>query len=86
MSHFAEVEETELNAVEEAEDRMSDQYGDGVEGGGELSPPDWRVRAGLRNKQRRKKRRTRSNTRAIQILVHALHYGRGCTHREGPRL
>ena len=32
------------------EDEMSDEEGDGIDGEEELAPPDWRVRAGPRNK------------------------------------
>ena len=36
--------------VEEGDDRMSEEAGDEVEGEGELASPDWRVRAGPRNR------------------------------------
>ena len=45
-----EVEGTELNGVEEGEDEMSDEEGDGVDGEEELAPADWRVRTRPRNK------------------------------------
>ena len=45
-----EVEGTELNGVEEGEDEMSDEEGDGIDGEEELAPPDWRVRTRPRNK------------------------------------
>ena len=42
-------EETELNGVEEERDEMSDEETDEV-GEEDLAAPDWRVRAGPRNK------------------------------------
>ena len=78
---------------------MSEE-GDGLDGKEELTPPDWRVRAGPSNKptqeereeeertnrnsrlesanrlqkqtECKRKRRTRSNTRTVQRLVHTL--------------
>ena len=35
---------------------MSDEEGNGVEGGGELASPEWRVRAGPRNRPTQKER------------------------------
>ena len=46
ISEFEGTQGTELSGVEEGEDGMSDEEGDGVEGEGEMTPPDWRVRAG----------------------------------------
>ena len=43
-------EETELNGVEGERDEMSDEEGDNIDGEEELAAPDWRVRAGPRNK------------------------------------
>ena len=43
-------EETELNGVEEERGEMSDEEGDKIDGEEELAAPDWRVRAGPRNK------------------------------------
>ena len=42
--------EQELNGLEEGEDAMTDEEGEGVEGEGEARTVDWRVRAGPRNK------------------------------------
>ena len=42
--------EHELNGLEEGEDAMTDEEGEGVEGEGEAGTADWRVRAGPRNK------------------------------------
>ena len=49
-------EETELNGVEEERDEMSDGEGDEVDGEEELAAPDWRVRAGPRNKPTQRER------------------------------
>ena len=49
-----EIEETELNGVEEGEDRMPDDEGDRIDGEEELAAPDWRVSAGPRNKPTQK--------------------------------
>ena len=46
-------EATELNEVEEERDEMSGEEGDEIDGGEELAAPDWRVRAGPRNKGER---------------------------------
>ena len=43
-------EETKLNGVEEERDEMSNEEGDEIDGEEELAAPDWRVRAGPRNK------------------------------------
>ena len=51
-----EVEETELNGVEEGRDGMSDEGGDTTEGEQEFEAPDWRIRAGSRNKPTQKER------------------------------
>ena len=49
-----ETEETELHGVEEGEDETSVEGGDGVDSEEELATPDWRVRAGPRNKPTQK--------------------------------
>ena len=60
----------------EGEDRMSEEAGDEIEGGGELAPPDWRVRAGPRKTPAHEgEGTTRSNARADQRQVHTLHDG-----------
>ena len=56
IRQIQEIEETELNGVEEREYRMSEDAGDEVEGEGELALPDWRVKAGPRNKPTEKER------------------------------
>ena len=43
-------EETELNGVEDGLDEMLDEEGGEIDGEEELAAPDWRVRAGPRNK------------------------------------
>ena len=43
-------EETELNGVEEERDEVSVEEGNEIDGEEELAAPDWRVRAGPRNK------------------------------------
>ena len=49
-------EETELNGVDEERDEMSDEEGDEIDGEEELAAPDWRVRAGPRNRPEQKER------------------------------
>ena len=49
-------EETELNGVEEERDGMSDEEGNEIDGEEELAAPDWRVRAGPRNKPTQRER------------------------------
>ena len=39
-----------MNGLEEGEDAMTDEEGEGVEGEGEAGTLEWRVRAGPRNK------------------------------------
>ena len=70
-------EETELNGVEEERDEMSDGEGDEIDGEEELAAPDWRVRAGPRNKPKQRERGARSNTREVPRLVRTLHDGKG---------
>ena len=67
--------EQELNGLEEGEDAMTDEEGEGVDGVGEAGPVDSRVRAGPRNKPTAREGRSRSNTHAIPRLVHPLHDG-----------
>ena len=50
-------EETDLNGVVEERDGMSDEEGDEIDGEEELAAPDWRVRAGPRNKPTQRERR-----------------------------
>ena len=49
-------EEVELNGVEEERDGMSDEEGNDVDGEEESAAPDWRVRAGPRNKPTQRER------------------------------
>ena len=49
-------EETELNGVEEERDEMSDEEGSETDGEEELAAPDWRVRAGRRNRPTHRER------------------------------
>ena len=51
-----EVEGTELNGVGEGEDGVSDEEGDRIFGQEKVAPPDWRVKAGLRNIPTQKER------------------------------
>ena len=46
-----------------------DEGGERIDGEEELTAPDWRVRAGPRNKP------TQKDTRTVQRLVHTLHGG-----------
>ena len=74
-------EEIELNGVGEERDDMSDEGGDKIDYEEELAAPDWRARAGPRNKPtQRGERRARSNTRAVPRLVRTLHDGKGSHH------
>ena len=52
----AEVEATELDGVEEGQDRMTEKAGGYVEGEGEMTMPDWRLRARPRNRPTQKER------------------------------
>ena len=73
----ARNEMTELNGVEEERGEMSDE-GDEIDGEEELAAPDWRVRAGPRNRPTQRGREEHeSNTRAVPRLVRTLHDGKG---------
>ena len=48
--------EQELNGLEEGEDAMTDEEGEGVDGEGDAGTTDWRVRAAPRNKPTAKER------------------------------
>ena len=71
-------EEVELNGIEEERDGMSDEEGNEIDGEEEFAAPDWRVRAGPRNKptQRERERGAWSDTRAVSRLVRAVHDGK----------
>ena len=62
----------QLNGLEEGEDAMTDE-----EGEGEAGTADWRVRANRPKKQTdcNRKGRTRSNSHTVQRLVQSLHDG-----------
>ena len=74
-------EETELIGVEEERDGMSDEEGNGIDGEEELAAPDWRVRAGPRNKPTQRERREREATHVPfrDWCVHCM-MGRGRTY------
>ena len=75
------VERTELNGVEEERDEMSDGEGDEIDGEEELAAPDWRVRAGPRNKptQREKEEHEATHVPFRDWCAHCM-MGRGRTH------
>ena len=74
-------EETELNGVEEERDEMSDEEGDEIDGEEEFAAPDWRVRAGPRNKptQREKEEHEATHMPFRDWCAHCM-MGRGRTH------
>ena len=78
---FAEVQETEFNGVEGGEDEMSVEGGDGVDSEEELATPDWRVRAGPRNRPTQKERGEHEATHVPfrDWCAHCM-MGRGRTH------
>ena len=55
-------EETELNGVEEERDEMSGEEGDEIDGDEEYAAPDWRVKAGPRNKPTQREREEHKTT------------------------
>ena len=64
--------EQELNGLEEGEDAMTDEEGEGVEGEGE-GTADWRVRAGPRNKPTAREREEHEATHMpFPRMVHTL--------------
>ena len=60
-----EVEGQVLNGVEQGEDGMSVEGGDEVNGEEELATPDWRVRAGPRNRPTQKEREEHDATHVL---------------------
>ena len=72
--HF---EATEMNGVEEVEDRMSEEAGDEVEGEGELASADWRVRA-------RTQKQTDAKEREEYEATH-VQFSDRCTLHDGQR-
>ena len=71
--------ETELNGVEEEHDEMSGEEGDEIDGEEELAAPDWRVRAGPRNKPTQWEREEHEATHVPfrDWCVRTLHDGKG---------
>ena len=71
----------QLNGLEEGEDAMTDEEGEGVEGEGEAGTTDWRVRAGPRNKRIAREREEREATHVPfrDWYTHCM-MGRGRTH------
>ena len=74
-------EETELNGVEEERDEMSDEEGNEIDGEEDVAAPDWRVRAGPRNKPTHWEREEHEATHVPfrDWCVHCT-VGRGRTH------
>ena len=58
--------------VEEEHDEMSGEEGDEIDGEEELAAPDWRVRAGPRNKptRRERERSTKQHTCRSETGAH----------------
>ena len=73
--------ERELNGVEEERDEMSDGEGDEIDGEEKQAAPDWRVRAGPRNKPTQREREEHEATRLPfrDWCAHCM-MGRGRTH------
>ena len=59
---LTETKNTVLNGAEEGEDEMSVEGGDEMDGEDELATPDWRVRAGPRNRPTQKEREEHAAT------------------------
>ena len=76
---MTEAKKTELNGVEEGEDEMSVEGGDEVDGEEELATPDWRVRAGPRNRLTQKEREEHAALPFRDWRTHCM-MGRGRTH------
>ena len=67
--------------MEEGEDTMSDEEGDGVEGEGDMVPLDWRVRGGPRHKPTQKEREEPEATHVpCRDWWTRCRMDRGCTH------
>ena len=77
----SESEESDLNSLEEGEDAMTDEEGEGVEGDGEAGTADCRVRAGPRNKPTAREREEHDATHMSfrDWYIHCM-IGRGRTH------
>ena len=73
--------EQELNGLEEGEDVMTDEEGEGVGGEGEAATADWRVRAGPRNKPTAREREEHEATHMpFRDWCTRCMMGRGRTH------
>ena len=74
-------EEKELNGIREERNDTSDEGGDRMEDEGEFAAPDWRVRAGPRNKPSQREREEHEATHMPfrDWCVHCM-MGRGRTH------
>ena len=70
-----QCEERELNGVGEERDDMSDEEGDKIDDEVELAAPDWRVRAGPRNKPTQRERHVPFRDWCAHSMM-----GRGRTH------
>ena len=75
MSGQAAFDKLVRPTVQEREDGMSDQEGGGIYGEEELAAPDWRLRAGPRNKptqkeREREKKSTKQHTYRSETGVH----------------
>ena len=70
-----------MNGLEEGEDAMTDEEGEGIEGDGEAGVADWRVRAGPRNKPTAREREEHEATPMPfrDWRTHGM-MGRGRTH------
>ena len=75
--------EQELNGLEEGEDAMTDEEGEGVEGEGEVGTADWRVRASPSNKPTAREREEHEATHMpfSDWCTHCM-MGRGRTHHQ----
>ena len=51
---------------------MSDEEGDGIDGEEELAPPDWRVRAGLRNRPKEREEHEATHVHFRDWCAHCL--------------
>ena len=75
-----------MNGVEEERDGMPDEEGNEIDGEEELAAPDWRVRAGPRNKPTQRKREEHDATHVPvrDWCVHCM-MGGGRTHHHVAR-
>ena len=82
---LAEVEEIALNGVEEAETKCQSKHMEWT-ATEELATPDWRVRAGPRNRPTQKKREEHEATH-VQFRDWCTHFmmGRGRTHHHATK-